>query len=149
MRPGPRLVVMVALAFISGAQCSTNNNKNNNQQQRESHNLIYNNIVRGKLLSKRDESAKQYDTSQHASASFTTSSFLSNINPWLSACDLANPKATPDLQVSIISFPLVTDVTASNFQLQSIRLHRLIVQISMIIATINPLCTHINFPSTF
>ena len=80
MRPGPRLVVMVALAFISGAQSSTN------QQQRESSN-------RGKLLSKRDESAK-YETSQQ-----TSTSFLSNINPWLSACDLAQPNTAPDLQV--------------------------------------------------
>ncbi|CAG9807667.1 unnamed protein product [Chironomus riparius] len=81
MRPGPRLVVMVALAFISGAQSSTN------QQQRESSN-------RGKLLSKRDESAK-YETSQQ-----TSTSFLSNINPWLSACDLAQPNTAPDLQGS-------------------------------------------------
>jgi hypothetical protein len=79
---------MVALAFISGAQSSTN------QQQRESSSSNYiNNNSKGKLLSKRDESAK-YDTSQH-----TFTSFLSNINPWLSACDLAQPNTAPDLQV--------------------------------------------------
>jgi hypothetical protein len=72
---------MVALAFISGAQSSTNN-----QQQRD----LYTNVGRGKLLSKR-ESAK-YETS---------SLFLSNINPWLSACDLAQSKAAPGQQVSV------------------------------------------------
>lgn len=72
---------MVALAFISGAQSSTN------QQQSQS-------SIRGKLLSKRDESAK-YD--QTSPAAFT--SLLSNINPWLSACDLAQPSTAPDLQV--------------------------------------------------
>lgn len=81
MRPGPRLVVMVALAFISGAQSSTN------QQQSQS-------SIRGKLLSKRDESAKYDETSPAASTSL-----LSNINPWLSACDLAQPSTAPDLQV--------------------------------------------------
>lgn len=81
MRPGPRLVVMVALAFISGAQSSTN------QQQSQS-------SIRGKLLSKRDESAKYDETSP---AAFT--SLLSKINPWLSACDLAQPSTAPDLQV--------------------------------------------------
>lgn len=81
MRPGPRLVVMVALAFISGAQSSTN------QQQSQS-------SIRGKLLSERDESAKYDETSP---AAFT--SLLSKINPWLSACDLAQPNTAPDLQV--------------------------------------------------
>lgn len=71
---------MVALAFISGAQSSTN------QQQSQS-------SIRGKLLSNRDESAK-YETSPAASTSL-----LSNINPWLSACDLAQPSTAPDLQV--------------------------------------------------
>lgn len=82
---------MVALAFISGAQSSTNN-----QQQREN-NILYNNIVRGKLLSKRDESAK-YETSQESA-----SLFLSNINPWLSACDLAQSKAAPGQQVRFVN----------------------------------------------
>ncbi|CRK95046.1 CLUMA_CG008529, isoform A [Clunio marinus] len=70
---------MVALAFISGAQSSTN------QQQSQS-------SFRGKLLSNRDESAK-YETSP---AAFT--SLLSKVNPWLSACDLAHPSTAPDLQ---------------------------------------------------
>jgi hypothetical protein len=77
---------MVALAFISGAQSSTNN-----QQQRENHNPF-----RGELLSKRESA--NYETSQASS----TSSFLFKINPWLSACDLAHPKTAPDLQVSLI-----------------------------------------------
>lgn len=82
MRPGPRLVViMVALAFILGAQSSTN------QQQSQSSN-------RGKLLSKRDESARHEETSPAA-----FKSLLSKINPWLSACDLAQPNTAPDLQV--------------------------------------------------
>lgn len=72
---------MVALAFISGAQSSTN------QQQSQ-------NSIRGKLLSNRDESARYDETSP---AAFT--SLLSNINPWLSACDLAQPNTAPDLQV--------------------------------------------------
>lgn len=84
---------MVALAFISGAQSSTNN-----QQQREN-NILYNNILRGKLLSKRDESAK-YETSQETSYA---SLFLSNINPWLSACDLAQSKTAPGQQVRIVN----------------------------------------------
>lgn len=71
---------MVALAFISGAQSSTNHN----QQQ----------SIRGKLLSKRDGSARYDETSP---AAFT--SLLSKVNPWLSACDLAQPKQAPDLQV--------------------------------------------------
>lgn len=107
MPPGPKLVVMVALAFISGAQCSfNNNNNNNNQQQRENHNLIYNNIIRGKL-SKRDEDAKHYENTPQQHASAATSFFLSNINPWLSACDLAHPnsKTAPDLQVNLSLIP--------------------------------------------
>lgn len=87
MRPGPRLVVMVALAFISGAQSSTN------QQQSQS-------SIRGKLLSKRDESANYDETSPAASTSL-----LSNINPWLSACDLAQPNSAPDLQVTNLFNP--------------------------------------------
>lgn len=74
-------MIMVALAFILGAQSSTN------QQQSQSSN-------RGKLLSKRDESARHEETSP---AAFT--SLLSKINPWLSACDLAQPNTAPDLQV--------------------------------------------------
>jgi hypothetical protein len=73
---------MVALAFFSGAQSSTN------QQQSQS-------SIRGKLLSNRDESAR-YDETTPATAS---TSLLSNINPWLSACDLAQPSTAPDLQV--------------------------------------------------
>jgi hypothetical protein len=71
---------MVALAFISGAQSSTN------QQQSQS-------SIRGKLY--RDESARNDETSP--ATAFT--SLLSKINPWLSACDLAQPSTAPDLQV--------------------------------------------------
>ena len=73
---------MVALAFFSGAQSSTN------QQQSQS-------SIRGKLLSNRDESTR-YDETSPATAS---TSLLSKINPWLSACDLAHPNTAPDLQV--------------------------------------------------
>jgi hypothetical protein len=72
---------MVALAFISGAQSSTNQ-----QQSQSSSN-------RGKLY--RDESARNDETSP--ATAFT--SLLSKINPWLSACDLAQPSTAPDLQV--------------------------------------------------
>jgi hypothetical protein len=103
MRPGPRLVVMVALAFFSGAQSSTN------QQQSQS-------SIRGKLLSNRDESAR-YDETSPATAS---TSLLSNINPWLSACDLAQPNTAPDLQVinqsirPYINRPLKSESFAQN-----------------------------------
>ena len=75
---------MVALAFISGAQSSTTNSQHHHQQS-----SISSSSSRGKLLSKRESS---YDTA---------SSLLSNINPWLSACDLAQPNlnSAPDLQV--------------------------------------------------
>jgi hypothetical protein len=76
---------MVALAFISGAQSSTN------QQQSQI------SSIRGKLLSKRDESARKYFDHETSPAAFT--SLLSKINPWLSACDLAQPNSAPDLQV--------------------------------------------------
>jgi hypothetical protein len=91
---------MVALAFISGAQSSTNN-----QQQRENHNP-FNSIERGKLLSKRESA--NYETSQASS----TSSFLFKINPWLSACDLAQPKTAPDLQVSQTNIFIIFKVMA-------------------------------------
>lgn len=68
MRPGPGLVVM-ALAFISGAQRGTS------QQSTPI-------IGRNPDLAKTDKTG-----------------FLAEINPWLSACDLANPKTAPDLQV--------------------------------------------------
>lgn len=69
MRPGPGLVVM-ALAFISGARRGTT-------QQLDSPSLA------GKL-------GKGGDDSTGA---------LTQINPWLSACDLAQPNSAPDLQV--------------------------------------------------
>lgn len=101
MRPGPRLVVMVALAFILGAQSSTD------QQQSQNNLQISNNINgnsnngKGKLLSKRDESARENEASSAATAAAALffDSILSKVNPWLSACDLAQPKAAPDLQV--------------------------------------------------
>ncbi|GAB0086270.1 uncharacterized protein DMENIID0001_002930 [Sergentomyia squamirostris] len=68
MRPGPGLVVM-ALAFISGARRGTT-------QQLNSPSLA------GKL-------GKGGDDGTGA---------LSRINPWLSACDLAQPNSAPDLQ---------------------------------------------------
>ncbi|XP_059612671.1 uncharacterized protein LOC132259137 [Phlebotomus argentipes] len=68
MRPGPGLVVM-ALAFISGARRGTT-------QQLNSPSLA------GKL-------GKGGDDGTGA---------LTQINPWLSACDLAQPNSAPDLQ---------------------------------------------------
>lgn len=105
MRPGPRLVVMVALAFILGAQSSTD-------QQQSQNNLQISNINsngKGKLLSKRDESARKNEASSAATAAAALffDSILSKVNPWLSACDLAQPKTAPDLQVRqiwIVSF---------------------------------------------
>lgn len=82
---------MVALAFISGAQSSTN--------QQQSQSSI-------KLLSKRDESANYDETSPAASTSL-----LSSINPWLSACDLAQPNSAPDLQVTYQSQPSINLLT--------------------------------------
>lgn len=77
MRPGPGLVVM-ALAFISGARRGTS-------QQHSSSAASSSNKL-GKFEEDNTEA-------------------LSRINPWLSACDLAQPNTAPDLQVSIRSLP--------------------------------------------
>lgn len=77
MRPGPGLVVM-ALAFISGARRGTS-------QQHSSSAASSSNKL-GKFEEDNTEA-------------------LSRINPWLSACDLAQPNTAPDLQVSIRSQP--------------------------------------------
>lgn len=69
MRPGPGLVVM-ALAFISGARRGT-------AQQQNS-------------LSQGDKFGQSVDDDTGA---------LSRLNPWLSACDLAQPNSAPDLKV--------------------------------------------------
>jgi hypothetical protein len=82
---------MVALAFILGAQSSTN--------QQQSQNNLKQIISKGKLLSKRDESAKHDEASSSEQA---FASLLSKVNPWLSACDLAQPSTAPDLQVIYI-----------------------------------------------
>lgn len=76
MRPGPGLVVM-ALAFISGARRGTS-------QQHSSSAASSSNKL-GKFEEDNTEA-------------------LSRINPWLSACDLAQPNTAPDLQVSIRNF---------------------------------------------
>lgn len=70
MRPGPGLVVM-ALAFISGARRGTS-------QQHSSSAASSSNKL-GKFEEDNTEA-------------------LSRINPWLSACDLAQPNTAPDLQ---------------------------------------------------
>lgn len=99
MRPGPRLVVMVALAFILGAQSSTDQQQSQNNLQQISN--IDSSNGKGKLLSKRDESARENEASSAATAAaLFFDSILSKVNPWLSACDLAQPKTAPDLQVS-------------------------------------------------
>lgn len=67
MRPGPGLVVM-ALAFISGARLGTSQQSSASQ---------------GSKLGKFEEDNTEA---------------LSRINPWLSACDLAQPNSAPDLQ---------------------------------------------------
>ncbi|XP_055315527.1 uncharacterized protein LOC129575665 [Sitodiplosis mosellana] len=67
MRPGPGLVVM-ALAFISGARRSTSQQSNPT-------------IERNSNLPKEEQTG-----------------FLAQLNPWLSACDVANPITAPDLQ---------------------------------------------------
>lgn len=72
MRPGPGLVVM-ALAFISGARRGTSQQSSASQ---------------GSKLGKFEEDNTEA---------------LSRINPWLSACDLAQPNSAPDLQVPTIS----------------------------------------------
>jgi hypothetical protein len=81
---------MVALAFILGAQSSTNQQQSQNNLQQISISS------KGKLLSKRDESARHDEASSSESA---FESLLSKVNPWLSACDLAQPNSAPDLQV--------------------------------------------------
>lgn len=67
MRPGPGLVVM-ALAFISGARRSTSQQSNP--------------TIGNSNLPKDEQTG-----------------FLAQLNPWLSACDVANPITAPDLQV--------------------------------------------------
>ncbi|XP_055602562.1 uncharacterized protein LOC129751214 [Uranotaenia lowii] len=67
MRPGPGLVVM-ALAFISGARRGTSQQSSASQDNK---------------LGKFEEDNTEA---------------LSRINPWLSACDLAQPNSAPDLQ---------------------------------------------------
>ncbi|XP_063697816.1 uncharacterized protein LOC134828759 [Culicoides brevitarsis] len=80
MRPGPRLVVM-ALAFISGAQRGTTNThnsanyKDNKLVGRNNLNIIYD--------------IGQLDDDRGP---------LARVNPWLSACDLAPHRKSPDLQ---------------------------------------------------
>lgn len=71
MRPGPGLVVM-ALVFISGARRSTSQQSNPTT------------IGNSNSVTKNDGGAI---------------GFLAQLNPWLSACDVANPKTAPDLQV--------------------------------------------------
>lgn len=128
MRPGPRLVVMVALAFILGAQSSTD------QQQSQNNLQISNNINgnsnngKGKLLSKRDESARENEASSAATAAAALffDSILSKVNPWLSACDLAQPKTAPDLQVRpcfeiYLIFSLFHVKSASNLRPSSLK----------------------------
>lgn len=70
MRPGPGLVVM-ALAFISGARRGTSQKSGPSQ---------------GGIL-------------DNVSGDDNTGT-LARVNPWLSACDLAQPNTAPDLQVS-------------------------------------------------
>uniref|UniRef100_A0A182T201 Uncharacterized protein n=1 Tax=Anopheles maculatus TaxID=74869 RepID=A0A182T201_9DIPT len=72
MRPGPGLVVM-ALAFISGARQGTGLQSSSASQS-------------GKL------GIVGEDNTGEGGA-------LSRINPWLSACDLEQPNSAPDLQV--------------------------------------------------
>lgn len=76
MRPGPGLVVM-ALAFISGARRGTGQQSSSASQS-------------GKL-GKFGEDNTEGDGA------------LARINPWLSACDLEQPNSAPDLQVPNIS----------------------------------------------
>lgn len=75
MRPGPGLVVM-ALVFISGARRSTSQQSNPTT------------IGNSNSVTKNDNG----DGGEQIG-------FLAQLNPWLSACDVANPKTAPDLQV--------------------------------------------------
>lgn len=86
MRPGPGLVVM-ALAFISGARRGTTQIISSSQGSRLGH-----------------------------SSGDDDSGALVRINPWLSACDLAQPKTAPDLQVlDIHNFSFSTKSKKKNF----------------------------------
>uniref|UniRef100_A0A336MBI0 CSON014744 protein n=1 Tax=Culicoides sonorensis TaxID=179676 RepID=A0A336MBI0_CULSO len=79
MRPGPRLVVM-ALAFISGAQRGTTNTHNSaNYKDKLVGRNNFNNI----------NDIVKYDDDRGP---------LVHVNPWLSACDLAPHRKSPDLQ---------------------------------------------------
>lgn len=82
MRPGPGLVVM-ALAFISGARRSTSQQSNPT-------------IGSNSNLPKEEQTG-----------------FLAHINPWLSACDVANPITAPDLQVMYSSHEHTRSLTES------------------------------------
>uniref|UniRef100_A0A182XPL7 Secreted protein n=1 Tax=Anopheles quadriannulatus TaxID=34691 RepID=A0A182XPL7_ANOQN len=73
MRPGPGLVVM-ALAFISGARRGTGQQNSSASQSGRVGIVGEDNTGAGGALTR--------------------------INPWLSACDLEQPNSAPDLQVS-------------------------------------------------
>uniref|UniRef100_A0A182Q1H2 Uncharacterized protein n=1 Tax=Anopheles farauti TaxID=69004 RepID=A0A182Q1H2_9DIPT len=81
MRPGPGLVVM-ALAFISGARRGTGQQSSSASQS-------------GKL-GKVGE-----DNTGGAGGGGVGGGALTRINPWLSACDLEQPNSAPDLQRSL------------------------------------------------
>ena len=81
MRPGPGLVVM-ALAFISGARRGTNCQQISASQ--------------GSLSTTQTENSKLGNL-----VTDNTKGALTVINPWLSACDLEQPNLAPDLQVYI------------------------------------------------
>lgn len=128
MRPGPRLVVM-ALAFISGAQRGTttthnsanyynynnNNNKNNHNSNINSNNNNNNNRQQQQEISSKfvggSGGSGSGGSGSHAQNEivkfFDDQGPLARINPWLSACDLAQNRKSPDLQVSTnsIQFP--------------------------------------------
>uniref|UniRef100_A0A182M263 Uncharacterized protein n=1 Tax=Anopheles culicifacies TaxID=139723 RepID=A0A182M263_9DIPT len=74
MRPGPGLVVM-ALAFISGARRGTGQQSSSASQS-------------GKLGKVGEDNTGEGGA-------------LTRINPWLSACDLEQPNSAPDLQAPV------------------------------------------------
>lgn len=95
MRPGGPGLVVMALAFLSGARRSTS------QQSTP--------IKGGKFDRVGDDSTGS----------------LGRINPWLSACDLAQPNSAPDLQVLTTnsnndSMPLSSRIVISTLEMHQL-----------------------------
>uniref|UniRef100_A0A182N9E4 Uncharacterized protein n=1 Tax=Anopheles dirus TaxID=7168 RepID=A0A182N9E4_9DIPT len=82
MRPGPGLVVM-ALAFISGARRGTGQQSSSASQS-------------GKLGKVGEDNT---GGGGEGGSGGVGGGALTRINPWLSACDLEQPNSAPDLQI--------------------------------------------------